>query len=45
MLRARNIVLVTFVSQKGVMLAMEMRWGIKLEGYKLEVYSVEQRII
>ena len=45
-LRARNMVLVTFVSQEGAMLAMvamEKSRGIELEGSKLEVNWWSQR--
>ena len=42
-LRARNVVLVTFVSQEGAMLAMEKSRGMELEGSKLEVNWWSQR--
>ena len=43
MLRTRNMVLVTFVSQEGALLATERSRGIDLEGSKLEVNWWSQR--
>jgi Q family heterogeneous nuclear ribonucleoprotein R len=43
LLRDRNMVLVTFVSQDGAMLAMEKSRGMELEGSKLEVSWWSQR--